>query len=65
NNIKPGVGESTRALLRRGSDRLILKDPFANDVQHLVRLADEKNVTIERDAALPYRAAVIINSLGE
>lgn len=62
NNIKPGVGESTRALLRRGASRLILADPTATDVQHLVRLADEKGITTERDAALPYRAAVIISS---
>ncbi len=64
NRIKPGIGESTRALLRRMPDRLILKDLDAVDVQHLVALARAQSVNIERDSTLPYRAAVIIKSLG-
>lgn len=65
NHIKPGIGESTRALLRRVPDRLILKDSTADDVQHLIRLADEKSVVIEVDRQMPYRAAVVIKSVGE
>jgi hypothetical protein len=65
NRVKPGIGESTRALLRRVPDRLVLRDREAEDVQHLVALAETHNVPIEIDAALPYRAAVIIKTLGE
>lgn len=63
NHVKPGVGESTRAMLRRVPDRLLLKDPSAPDVQHLIRLADEKNIVVERVEDMPYRAAVIIKSV--
>lgn len=65
NHVKPGIGESTRAMLRRVPDRLLLQDPTAPDVQHLIRLADEKDVEIERIDDMPYRAAVIIKSVVE
>jgi len=65
NRVKPGIGESTRALLRRLPDRLIVRDPDAEDVRHLVNLATTHAVTIEHAADLPYRAAVIIKTLGD
>ncbi len=65
NRIKPGIGESTRALLRRVPDLLILRDATAPDVEHLVALAQTHNVPIELDGELPYNAAVIIKTLGE
>lgn len=65
NRVKPGIGESTRALLRRVPDRLILRDATARDVEHLVALAETHDVPIEVVADLPYKAAVIIKSLGE
>lgn len=65
NFVKPGIGESTRALLRRVPDRLLLADPTAQDVQHLVALAESKRVPLEHVADMPYRAAAIIMSLGD
>jgi hypothetical protein len=65
NHVKPGIGESTRAMLRRVPDRLLVADNTAEDVQHLLRLADEKDVHVERISDMPYRAAVIIKSVGE
>lgn len=65
NHVKPGIGESTRAMLRRIPDRLLVADPTAVDVQHLLRLADEKQVVVERIPDMPYRAAVIIKSIVE
>lgn len=65
NHVKPGVGESTRAMLRRVPDRLLVQDPTAPDVQHLLRLAEEKQVVVERIPDMPYRAAVIIKSVSE
>ncbi len=65
NRVKPGIGESTRALLRRVPDRLIVRDQDAADVEHLVTLAKTHGVTIELEPELPYRAAVIIKTLGE
>lgn len=62
NLIKPGIGEATRVLLRRVPRLLILKDLSAVDVQHLIVLAEEKQVPIEVDAHLPYQAVAIIRS---
>ena len=64
NRVKPGIGESTRALLRRVPDQLYVQDPAAADVAHLLHLADAGGVPVAADPALPYRAAVIIRSLG-
>jgi len=64
NRIKPGIGESTRALLRRVPERLLVADPFAQDMLHLQLLAEEKNVAVHHIPHLPYRAAVIIRTLG-
>ena len=54
NKIKPGVGETTRVLLRRLPDRILIKEN-ANDkyVKHLLQLAKEKkyssgNLSIEK-----------------
>ena len=60
--IKPGISESTRALLRRVPDRLILRDLDDADVRHLVHLARRREVAIELEPAMPYRAATIIRA---
>ncbi len=65
NYVKPGIGESTRALLRRVPDRLLLADPTAQDVQHLVALAEAKQVPVDHVADMPYRAAAIIMSVND
>lgn len=65
NRIKPGIGESTRALLRRVPERLFVRDPEARDVGHLVSLAAERGVQVETDPALPYGACAVIKTLGD
>lgn len=62
NLIKPGIGETTRVLLRRQPERLLLRDPDTASTRHLVRLAQEKHVVIEHEPALPYHAVGIIRS---
>lgn len=62
NLIKPGIGEATRALLRRKPERLILRDSSEDRVKHLVELAHEKEVAITIDESLPYYATAIIRS---
>lgn len=64
NRVKPGIGESTRALLRRVPERLLLRDRDSDDVRHLVLLAQRKGVRVEQDSDLPYRSVVLIRSLG-
>jgi hypothetical protein len=65
NRIKPGIGESTRALLRRVPERLLVQDVACADVQHLLWLAEANHVPVELASWLPYHAAVIIRSLGQ
>lgn len=65
NRVKPGIGESARALLRRVPDRLLLRDARGDDVRPLLYLAGEAGVPVEIHPTLPYRATVIIQTLGE
>jgi hypothetical protein len=65
NRIKPGIGESTRALLRRVPDRLFVRDADAREVGHLMSLAAERGVQVEIDSALPYGACAVIKTLGD
>ncbi|CCG42704.1 cysteine protease StiP family protein [Magnetospirillum molischianum] len=65
NRIKPGIGEATRALLRRMPERLFIRDPNARDVGHLMFLAAERGVAVEADPGLPYGACAVIKTLGD
>ncbi len=62
NMIKPGIGEATRVLLRRTPRLLIVRDAAAPEVAHLLLLAQEKNIPVTVDAALPYHAVSLIRS---
>jgi hypothetical protein len=62
-HIKPGLGEATRVLLRRVPDCLLLREPAAPEVAHLVVLAAEKGVRVVVEPALPYAAAAVIKEL--
>ena len=63
NLIKPGIGEATRVMLRRAPQLLLLRDKNAPAVQHLCRLAAEKNIPIETHISLPYQAAALIKDI--
>lgn len=66
NRIKPGIAESTRAVLRRVPDRLLICNQEDPEVRHLVLLARMKNVPIESLPALSsYRAVAIISAMGD
>jgi hypothetical protein len=64
NLVKPGIGETTRVLLRR-LPRLILLAEKAEDryVAHIIQLAAEKNVPAERYPLIRYKACGIIEEL--
>lgn len=64
NRIKPGIGEATRALLRRVPERLFVREPEATEVGHLTSLAAQRGVVVEVDSSLPYRACAVIKTLG-
>lgn len=61
--IKPGIGESTRVLLRREAGLLLLKDLHSESTRHLHWLATSKNIPIEVLGDLPYRATALIKEV--
>ena len=62
NLVKPGIGEATRVLLRRVPRLLVLRQAGSPEVAHLQVLAEEKQVPVEIDPALPYHAVSLIRS---
>lgn len=60
NHIKPGVAEATRVMLRRVPAMLLVRDPEHPDVEHLFRLAEEKQVPVVEDPRMPFHACSLI-----
>ena len=60
NYIKPGIGESTRVLLRRLPRDLIVKDMSDINIQHLLHLCKEKNISVRVDSNICYNCIAII-----
>lgn len=66
NKIKPGVGETTRVLLRRMPYKvLIRKDADEKYLKHIKRLCEEKNVPIEYFDFKKYNVCGIIKSVAD
>lgn len=67
NRIKPGIAEATRALLRRMPEQVLVRHLGDPDVQLLVYLARQAQVSVEEvgEQIAPYRAATIIRSAGD
>ena len=63
NHIKPGIGESTRVLLRRIPFLIIVKDKNSKYLYHIIQLAKEKNVKLIEDKNLPYMCLSIIKNV--
>lgn len=64
NFIKPGIGESTRVLLRRVPYKvLIAEDCPEKYVAHIIELATEKNVPVEKYPLKRYRCCGIIRNM--
>lgn len=47
NKVKPGVGETTRVLLRRVPWKVIVKGTHYPELEHILLLAKQKNIDIE------------------
>ncbi len=64
NFIKPGIGETTRVLLRRVPWKVLVKDKSDTIfLKHILRLAEEKNVEVMEYPLMAYRACGIIKDL--
>ncbi len=67
NLIKPGIGETTRVLLRRIPWKILIDQQYKDDSQleHLVRLAQEKNVSIIYYPMKYYKCCGIIRKIAD
>lgn len=60
NLIKPGVGETTRVLLRRVPWKVLLRQGSAAEVPHVLRLAEERGVEVVEVPDLGYTTIGLI-----
>ena len=60
NLVKPGVGETTRVLLRRVPWKVLVRPDAVADVAHVLLLAEQRGVTIEIVPDLPYSCVGLI-----
>ncbi len=67
NLIKPGIGETTRVLLRRVPWKVFIDERYIDDkeLSHIVRLAEEKNVPIECRHMVHYKCLGIIKKVSD
>lgn len=63
NHVKPGIAEATRVMLRRVPALLIVKDVSHPDVEHLLLLAQEKQVPVVVERSMPFHACSLIKNL--
>ena len=63
NFIKPGIGETTRVLLRRIPYRVIVSDMEDEKLEHIILMAKEKNIKIDVLPLKSYRCCGIIKNL--
>lgn len=61
NLVKPGVGETTRVLLRRVPWRVLVNPEAKADVAHVLLLAQQRGTTVEEVADLPYSCIGLIH----
>ncbi len=61
NLVKPGVGETTRVLLRRVPWRVLARRGAGADLDHVRMLAEQRGVPIEERDRLPYSCVGLIH----
>ena len=63
NFIKPGIGETTRVLLRRIPDRILVDNMKNPKLQHIMLLSKDKGVLVEEYPDLTYSCCGIVKRL--
>jgi len=58
--VKPGVGETTRVLLRRVPWQVLVRPDRTGDLEHILLLAAERGVPVVLDPTLPYSCVGLI-----
>ncbi|MGW0334811.1 phosphoribosyltransferase [Streptomyces sp. NPDC003011] len=61
NLVKPGVGETTRVLLRRVPWKILARTGAGADLDHVRLLAGQRGVPVEEVAELPYTCVGLIH----
>lgn len=61
NLVKPGVGETTRVLLRRVPWRILARTGAGDELDHIRLLAEQRGVPVEEVPGLPYRCMGLIH----
>ncbi|WP_382465867.1 phosphoribosyltransferase [Streptomyces noursei] len=61
NLVKPGVGETTRVLLRRVPWRILARRGAGSDLDHVRLLAEQRGVPVEEVDELPYTCVGLIH----
>ncbi|WP_421106930.1 phosphoribosyltransferase [Streptomyces sp. NEAU-S77] len=61
NLVKPGVGETTRVLLRRVPWKILAKRGAGADLDHVRLLAEQRGVPVEEADGLPYTCVGLIH----
>ncbi|MFH9858033.1 phosphoribosyltransferase [Streptomyces sp. NPDC017202] len=61
NLVKPGVGETTRVLLRRVPWKILARAGSGADLDHVRLLADQRGVPVEEVGDLPYSCVGLIH----
>lgn len=62
--VKPGIGETTRVLLRRMPWKILVRKD-AKNIEHILQLANERQVPVETYDLSAYQCCGIIKSMGE
>ncbi len=60
NLVKPGVGETTRVLLRRVPERVLIRPDSGADLAHVLQLARERGVPVDEVPGLAYSCVGLI-----
>ncbi len=61
--LKIGIGEATRALLRRVPRAVIVKDEGLDELRHIILLSSERGVDVRIDPSLPFKVLADLESL--
>lgn len=67
NLIKPGIGETTRVLLRRSPWKILIQEEGEKDpmLSHLLQLAEDKKISVVQYPLKNYKACGIIRNLAD
>jgi hypothetical protein len=64
NMVKPGVGETTRVLLRRVPDRILISPGREADLEHILVLAAQRGVPVQERPGLSFSCIGVIRPRG-